>query len=170
MRVVTSGLSIPYGRLSEYDLTKTLRRLHERLERCSLGKRVIIGAVDISLELKNRTINGWQLRLNLLVEGKNSPRLREAIKAVFPPELTALKPYLFKGVTDAEKALVGLYNYRFFRRSRYRMKGKVGTTKLPLTPNDLAELLSFLGRYSIGSRLVLTGVRWEGKSLVPVKA
>jgi hypothetical protein len=166
--VVTSGLLIPYGRLGEHDLTATLERVRERLVRSRLGKRVSIGAIDISLDLKNRTIIGWQPRLNLVVEGKNGPGLQQAIKAAFPPEPTALKPYLFKQVANPERAFAGLYNYKFFRRSRYRIKKESRTTKLPLTPNDLEELLSFLGRYSVGSRLVLAGVRWEGKLLIPV--
>jgi hypothetical protein len=159
---------VPYGHLGEYDLSATLGRLRERLVRSRLRKRVIIGAVDISLELKNRTMMGWQLRLNLLAEGKHTPALQKEVKAAFPPEPTAVKPYLFKNVADPERAFAGLYNYKFFRRSRHRVKSKFKTTKLPLTANDLEELLSFLGKYSVGSRLVLSGVGWEGKLLVPV--
>jgi hypothetical protein len=165
--VVTSGLLVPYGHLGEYDLSATLGRLRERL-RSRLGKRVIIGAIDISLDLKNQTIIGWQLRLNFLAEGKHTPALQKEVKAAFPPEPTAVKPYLFKDVADAEKALAGLYSYRFFRRSRYRVKKELRTARMPLTANDLGELLSFLGRYSVGSRLVLSGVGWDGKILVPV--
>ena len=157
--VVTPGLLVPYGHLGEFDPRAAVERVREQLERSSLRDHIIIGAIDISLVLKNKTIIGWQLYLNLLIEGKNRGRLQEAVEAVFPPEPTAPKPYVFKDVTDPEMALAHIYKYKFFRKSWYRVKKKVGTAKLPLTRGDLQELLSFLGRYPIGTRLLLSGPR-----------
>ncbi len=131
-----------------------------RLERSRLRKRLIIGAIDISVDLKNRRVIDWQLYPNFLVEGKNSPRLQQAIKAVFLPGPAT--SFLFKEVANTDKVLAGYYNYKFFRRSRYRAKGNFKTAKLPLTPNDLQELLVFLDRYRVGARLFLRGVCWNG--------
>ncbi len=158
--VVSSDLLVPSGHLDDFDLAAIVERLRARLERSSLRKRAIIGVIDISVDLKNRSVIGWQLHLNFLVEGKNSTRLQAAIKALFLPGPTA--SFLFKEVINADQALASLYSYRFFRRSRYRVKKKFKTAKLPLTPNDLKEPLSFLGRYKIGSRFFSTACAGTG--------
>jgi hypothetical protein len=69
--VITSGLLMPYGHLCEFDLTRAVERLRKRLELSSLRNRIIIGAIELSLNLRDRKIIGWQLYLDLLVEGKN---------------------------------------------------------------------------------------------------
>ncbi len=148
--IVLSGLSKPRGQLGEIDLTAAIERFRQRLGSSALRNRVIIGAIDISLYLKNKAMIGWQLQLNLLIEGNNDPRLQEAIKAAFPAEPTAPKPYLFADVIDPEQTLARLYTTKFFRRSWYSAKKKTPMAKLPLTASDLKELLAFLGRYAVG--------------------
>ncbi len=161
--IVTAGLSKPYGHLCEFDLTRAIERLRKRLALSSLRDRIIVGAIDVSLNLKDRKIIGWQLYLDLLVEGENCRRLQAAIEAAFPAEPTAARPYLFKDVADPENAFAHLYKVKFFRRSRYRAKKETRMAKLPLTASDLQELLSFLGRYPVGARLLLNGVNRDDK-------
>ena len=57
-----------------------------------------MAGIDISLNLQDNDIIGWQLHLYMLIEGENTLRLREAIKAAFPPERTAPMPYDFDEV------------------------------------------------------------------------
>ena len=166
--IVTAGLSKPYGRLGEFDLAASVESVRERFGRSGLRDRIIIGAIDISLCLKNGKIIGWQLHLDLLIEGSDRSRLQKAIEAAFPVEPTAPRPYVFADVTDPEKTLAHLYTSKFFRRSWHAVKGKVGTARLPLTGGDLQQLLAFLGRYPIGARVLLNGLRWDGKLLVRV--
>jgi hypothetical protein len=165
--IVTAGLSKPYGKLDEIDLAVSVESVRKRLRRSGLRERIIIGAINISLYLKTGKIIGWQLHLDLLVEGNDRFRLRKAIEAAFPAEPTAPRPYVFAEVTDREATLARLYTTKSFRKSWYADKRKLCTARLPLTGGDLQQLLAFLERYAIGARLVLNGLRWDGKLLVP---
>jgi hypothetical protein len=135
----------------------------------NLRTRRMVSHTPMSSPPRRITQDGTRRRntLNLLIEGNNHPRLQKAIEAVFPPEPTAPKPYVFTAVTDPEQTLARLYTTKFFRKSWYSAKKKTGTAKLPLTSGDLQELLAFLVRYPIGARLVLNGLHWDGKLLVP---
>jgi hypothetical protein len=146
-RVVTSKLLVPYGHLSEFDLTEAVGRLRERIARSSLCDRIAIGAIDLSLVIDEETIIGWQMHLNLLIEGKNDARLQKAIKDVLPAEPRALKPYRFKDVVDSGQVLPHFYRAKFYRKAYFRTTKRRSVAKLPLTSEDLKELLSFLGRY-----------------------
>jgi hypothetical protein len=164
--VVTAGLSRPYGKLDEIDLAAAVESVCKRFGRSGLRDRIIIGAIDISLYLKNGKIVGWQLHLDLLIEGNDRRRLQKTIEAAFPAEPTAPRPYVFTEVRDPEKTLALLYTSKFFRRSWYAEKRKLCAARLPLTAGDLQQLLACLGKYPIGARLVLNGLRWDGKLLV----
>jgi hypothetical protein len=160
--VVTCKPLVRYGALGAFDLPMAIDRLRKRLGLCSLRDRIIIGAIDISLTVKSRKIIGWQLHLDLLVEGKNGSELQKVIAAAFSPEPTAPMP-VFKDVTNPVKTLTDLYKAKFFRRSWYRAKKQTRMAKLPLTGGDLQELLSFLDRYPVGARLFLNGIDQDGK-------
>jgi hypothetical protein len=163
--VVTSGLLIPYHELAAFDLAALVKRYRKRLERSSLRDRIVLGGIDISLNLQDNQIIGWQLHLYLLIEGKNRRELQEAIKAIFPPEPTAPSPYKFRTVADPEKAITYLYKSIFVRRSRYFVNDKAQTRQFPLTRDDLRKLLVFFDKYPVGARLVLNGLRRNGKYL-----
>jgi hypothetical protein len=167
--VVTAGLLVPYDQLAAINLDQLMKRIHKRLDRSTLRYRMIIGGIDISLNLEDNEIIGWQLHLYLLIEGENDQALREAIKAAFPPEPTAPEPYQFKTVGDFAKAVTYAYKSTFYRRSRYRKNGKPQTRSQSLKPPDLRILLPFLHRFSIGTRLILRGVRRDGKNLISTK-
>jgi hypothetical protein len=51
--VIPSGLMVPYGQLGKFDLMAAAEQFRKRLERSSLHDRVIVGAIDIFLRLKN---------------------------------------------------------------------------------------------------------------------
>ena len=76
--VVTAGLSQPYGKLDEIDLAAAVESVRKRFGRSGLRDRIIIGAIDISLYLKTGKIIGWQLILDLLIEGNDRPGLQKA--------------------------------------------------------------------------------------------
>jgi hypothetical protein len=59
--VVTTGLLVGYKKLVSVDLSKVVKLIRKRLERSSLRGRMIIGGVDISLNLQDNVILGWQL-------------------------------------------------------------------------------------------------------------
>ena len=153
---------MPYGRLAPCDLTQVVARLRRQLERSSLGARIIVGSIDLSVAAKDQKLIGWQLFLRLLIEGKNGDRLQKAVQKAFPPEPKSLKPYLFKDVTDTYQALAHIYTIKCYRKAEYRQKKKNYGAKLPLTGVDLKELLSFLAGYRVGTRLLLNGVDRNG--------
>jgi hypothetical protein len=168
--VIPAEFLIPMGKLSTFDLKTINPRINKRLERSSLGNRIVIAGIDISLNLQDNEIVGWQLHLYMLIEGKNTLRLQEAIKAAFPPEPTAPIPHQFSPVTDSTKAITYLFKNVFHRRSRYTTANSQARTKdLPLKGSDLRELLSFLDQFPIGARLILRGIRRNGSRLIAIK-
>ncbi len=88
--------------------------------------------------LNSIRIIGWLLDLkNLLIEGKKSGQLQQALEATFLAEPAALQPYVVKDVVGPERILAQFYKVQFFRRTWYRLKKQVHTAKLPLTRSDL---------------------------------
>jgi hypothetical protein len=168
--VIPTGFLIPVGKLSTLDLKAINTRINKRIERSSLGNRIVIAGVDISLNLQDNEILGWQLHFYILIEGKNTLPLQEAIKAAFPPEPTAAIPHQFSSVTDPTKAITYLFKNIFHRRSRYTTSNSQARTKdLPLKGSDLRELLPFLDQFPIGARLILRGIRRNGSRLIVIK-
>jgi len=141
--------------------------IDKRLERSSLRRRIVIAGIDISLNLQDNNIIGWQLHLYMLIEGENTLRLREAIKAAFPPEPNAPIPYDLDEVNAPSNCVTYLLKAIFKRRSRYTNgNGQPRTRSLPLKGPELRELLQFLDQQSAGERLILRGIRRNGGHLV----
>jgi hypothetical protein len=135
----------------------------------SQRRRIVLAGIDISLNFQDNDVIGWQLHLYMLIEGENTLRLREAIKAAFPPELTAPTPYDFDEVNDPSNCVTYLFKAIFKRRSRYTSANGHRTKSLPLKGPELRELLQFLDRQSVGERLILRGIRRNGRHLVIIK-
>ena len=141
--------------------------IDKRLERSSLRRRIVMVGIDISLNLQDNNIIGWQLHLYMLIEGENTLRLREAVKAAFPPERTAPIPYDFDEVNVPSNCVTYLFKAIFKRRSRYAgADGRPRTKSQNLKGPELRELLQFLDQYGIGERLILRGIRRNGRHLV----
>jgi hypothetical protein len=165
--VVPKGLLIPYEQLAHFDLDAAVKRLRKRLERSQLHGRIVLGAIDVSLNLENNVIQGWQWHLYLLIEGQNDAELQQAVKDAFPAEPTALAPYDFREVVDHLKVLTYAYKSLFKRRSGYLTpQGDHRTKDQPLKGADLRELLPFLVNHKTGARLILSGLRRSGERLV----
>jgi hypothetical protein len=168
--IVTAGVLIRYGQLHSFNLHAFVKRIAKRLERSSLRNRIMFCGVDVSLNLRNNVIIGWQFHLYVLIEGRSTTALHEALKAAFPPEPTAKAPYKFRLAADPESAITYLYKSMFCRRSEYTApNGKRRTKIQPLKGPELRELLVFLDRYPIGTRLILRGLRRDGKHLIPTR-
>ena len=165
--VVPAGLLLPPGELTNVELKALGEMIDKRLERSSLRRRIVIAGIDISLNLQDNNIIGWQLHLYMLIEGENTLRLREAIKAAFPPEPTAPIPYDFDEVNAPSNCVTYLFKAIFKRRSRYtNANGHPRTKSLPLKGPELRELLQFLDQHSVGERLIFRGIRRNGRHLV----
>jgi hypothetical protein len=169
--IIPAGLLVPFGQLHTFNLQAAVKRIRKQLERSDISDRIVFGALDLSLNLNNNKIGGWQVHLYLLVEGNNDKTLRQTVKAVFPPEPTAAKPYDFREVDDPLKVLTYAYKSVFKRRSAYiDADGNAQTRALPLKGPDQRELLQFLAQHKVGSRAVLRGVRRNGKFFALTKS
>jgi hypothetical protein len=169
--VITEGLSVPYSSLNTFDLKAAVKRTLKRLERSGISDRIVIGGLDVSLNLGNNVRVGWQFHLYLLVEGKDDKALREAVKAAFTPEPSAAKPYELTEVTDPIAVISYAYKSVFWRRSAYiDANGKSQTRGLPLKRPDNRELLQFLAQHKVGCRAILRGVRRNGRSFALTRA
>ena len=164
--IIPSGFAIPVGQLSSVDLEKIVKHARKRLERSPyLRDRIVMGGIDVSLNQQNNSVGHWQLHLYLLIEGNKTPKFKKAVKAAIPPEPTAPRPYRFRAVDDFAAAASYAYKSIFKRRSAYLKHGKPRTRALPLKRQDEVELLSWLGRYKVGARLILRRVRRNGSPL-----
>jgi hypothetical protein len=167
--IVSKGLRVRYGALSTFDLKSEIKRLRKRIQRSALNRRIVLGALDVSLNLEKNKIKGWQWHLYLIVEGENDKALRGAIKSAFPSAPKALVPYDFQQINGSDYLKVATYAYKsvFKRRSGYTdSQGNHRTKDLPLKGDDLRILLPFLAQHKVGSRLLLAGVRRNGQRLV----
>jgi hypothetical protein len=167
--IISKGLLVPYGGLSQFDLDAEIKRLRKRIERSALSGRIVLGALDVSLNLENNKIKGWQWHQYLIVEGENVRPLREAIENAFPLDPKALVPYGFQQIDFSGYLKVTTYCYKalFKRRSGYTdSQGNHQTKDLPLKGCDRRELLPFLGKHKVGARLILSGVRRNGQRLL----
>jgi len=167
--VVPADLLFAEGELAEVDLNAIKRKISKRLERSSLKDRIVVAGIDISLNTEDNLTIGWQLHLYMIIEGERTLQLEEAVKATFPPEKTAKVPFHFKQLTGKVGAITYLYKSMFWRRSRYTIYERwpiTRTRNLPIKRPELRELLEFLGRYPIGARLILRGLRRDGRHLI----
>ncbi len=165
--VVPDSFLLPLGELANLDLKALGGMIDKRLERSSLRRRIVLAGIDISLNLQDNNIIGWQLHLYMLIEGENTLRLREAIKAAFPPERTAPIPCDFDEVNAPSNCVTYLFKAIFKRRSRYTdTNGQARTKSLPLKGPELRELLQFLDQHSVGERLIPRGIRRNGRRWV----
>jgi hypothetical protein len=164
--VITTRQIVPVGALNQFDVPKEIKRLRTRLNRSTLLRhRLVIGALDISLNLEANKVQHWQVHLYLIVEGRDSRSLREAVRLALPPEPLAPRPYAFTTVTDVAGALSYAYKSTFRRRSHYVTDAGANSRQLPLKRKEQRELFAFLDKYPIGARLILRGVRRYGKRI-----
>ena len=165
--VVPAGFLLSPGKLTNAELRTLGRRIDKWLERSSLRRRIVIAGIDISLNLQDNNVIGWQLHLYMLIEGENRLRLQEPIKAAFAPEPTAPNPYDFDQVNSLSNCITYLFKGIFRRRSRYAdANGRARTKNQALKRPELRELLEFLDQRPIGARLILRGVRRNGRRLI----
>ena len=164
--VITKGLLVPYGQLAKFDLTAAVKRFRKRLQRSGIHDRIVLGGVDVSLNLESNKMVGWQFHLYLLIEGEKDNYLQEAVRKAFPPEPNALAPYDLEEVTDPLECITYAYKAEVKRRSGYvGSNGHHQAKDLPLKGGDLRELVPFLAGYKVGARLILCGVRRNGQRL-----
>lgn len=161
--VIPAGMLIPLGQLHTADIGKIKNRVRKALERSAICSRTVFGGIDISLNAENNQIVGWQLHIYLLIEGQNDKVLRKAVRGIFHPDPQAAKPFEFGSVTNLGAAISYADKAMFELRSGYIKNGQHRVRGLPLKATHRHELLPFLDKLGLGGRLILRGLRRNGK-------
>lgn len=167
--IVPAGLRVPPGELASFDPKKYVKKVQRKLRYSRLKGALVIGGIDFSFNTKNNKDLHWQPHLYLLISTgrsrKSKEQIRRGLERVFEWEPTADKPYNSKRVYSPRGALSYAYKALFGRRSGYRANGRANTRDLPLKSPEQREIASFLSGYRPGDRLILRGMRRDGKRL-----
>ena len=171
--VIPDGLFFPYHKLYTVDLKAIIKRLNKSIQRSKLSDAIIIGGIDISLNVFENSIQGWQIHLYFLINRLLTDDLKKSIKGIFKKGAT--KSFNFKQIkVDAQGtihkhiggAVTYMYKNGFNRRSSYyetRLKvdgsQRLNTRSLPLKMDQVAKLSVWLGEYNIGDRLFLRNIK-----------
>ncbi|WP_441228139.1 hypothetical protein AB7813_12795 [Tardiphaga sp. 20_F10_N6_6] len=168
--IITEGLQFPIGGLFRLNVRKVVRRLQKRIERSPLLTNcLILGALDVSLEIPLQGPPFWQLHLYILIDHPKGKALTTAIKAAFPPEPAAKKPYSSRKLVDRLEPVGYSYKMRFDTHHSY-INEETGNLNRDIKRNYIPdkhqpELLLFLDSYPIGRRMLLRGIRRHGRRL-----
>ena len=81
--IVTADLLFVAGELADVDLNGLKKKFQKRFERWTLRDRIVIAGIDLSFNIEENKEVGWQVHLYVLIEGKHTSQLEEAIKATF---------------------------------------------------------------------------------------
>jgi len=170
INIVLEGMDFLADELHRFDIVRTLQMLRRRIQRSPLSSHMVIGGIDVSWNTLNNSGGYWQGHVYVLVSGTKTMELVRAIRRVFPPSPNTFRPNSIVQVrstsADFFKCLTYSYKAEFNWRSSYhekrlKMDGSPrvnGRTRM-LRGVQLAELSDWLSRYSVGDRLLLTGIR-----------
>lgn len=164
--IIPANCLRPIGRLHGFDLAKAKKTWLKRLMRAPaiLRNAILVGGVDVSVNVEENVIQGHQVHLYLAIAAPNSKKLRKAIRKTFAPELSAKRPYLVTDIEDFGPVFSYTMKPMFCRRLSYRNESgqRKGSDVSPL-PSELEEILLWLAEYEIGDRQILRGLRRNGR-------
>lgn len=170
INIVLQGMDFPAGELHRFDIVLALQMLQRRIQRSPLSSHMVIGGIDVSWNTLNNNEGYWQGHVYVLVSGTKTTELVRAIRRVFPPSPTTFRPNSIVQVKPTSADFLGCLTYSYkaefnwrssYHEKRLRLDGSPrlnGRTRM-LRGVQLAELSDWLSRYSVGDRLLLTGIR-----------
>lgn len=162
--IIPAGFSAPLGELGSLSLATKVKTAARCLQRADLDGTRVIGGIDISLNTENNTDHTWQLQLYLLVNQKCTDKLKKTLSNAFTLEPSAKRPLHLRLIYMPRTALTYVLKSRFELRSGYMVDGKHKLKKQKLANAEhLIELALFLDRGKPTDRLVLKGIKREGK-------
>lgn len=175
---------VELDQLSAFDFKTWVTSRQRGLARALPEEALLISGADISLNTWENSDAHWCFHLYGLIvlpcgwgveRKRQRARLRKAI-ADHCPLLEPIeggpneRPLLLKQFARADLGQGFLYGYKsqFYKRSRFAyQKRNTATRSSNATPQSLPidreiDLVRFLGRHCVGSRLLLVGVRRQG--------
>jgi hypothetical protein len=168
---------VPMGELANLDLARFSAAVLRALQRALPPNAIAIGGIDLSMNVVENRNPVWQLHAYAVVSlpADSSISVADAIAALrtsLPVCAHAKRPLVIDPI-DADYCLDRLLSYsmkaQFYRRSSYQyIREKTGRPAWKTLPQALpstaaVELALFLEQFSIGSRLLLVGVRRYGR-------
>jgi hypothetical protein len=142
--------------------------LKRQLERADLPSLVLLGGLDLSLEIDRRThgSDAWQPHVHAIVAGCTREELRRALGRRYAATAEVEEPLHVDAVRGRAEQVS--YCFKGLHRRRVRdfdAEGKPSTARYPLRDDELREVLRFLDRHAFAELLVMKGMRRYGSRL-----
>lgn len=167
--LIPARMATPRGELDRRSLQQLKSSLRSHLRRGGLGRAVVIGAVDISLELSgyDDEVGYWQPHFHVVIAGTTRKEIGAALRPLYPRSDEVRRPVR----VDKVRNLIRQHSYTykpFFQRyvTRLNARGHRRRRARRLTPDQFAELAVYLNDQDFGDRMFLQNVRRRGHRLV----
>lgn len=167
--VILGGQFIPPGGFRSGWLTRLTGSARKQIERSELRDHIILGGVDLSLNVFENVLRWWAPHLYLLINEGCSDELTQAVQAAFRLDKEARYPVKAAAVVGTELLNCVTYSYKsgFYRRSSYQEPERPKVDGTPrrnvlsqsLSPAAQVDIARALADYSVGSRLIMRNVR-----------
>jgi hypothetical protein len=160
--IVCRGGRVEPGELARFDLRRFVRSRQRALQRALPNGIVAFGGIDISWNTEENDGGHWQVHIYVLVFAPDSGDLRDRIRAAFPAEPTAKRPYRLDVIPPSDLARVASYAIKadlYWRSGFLAPDGRHDTNPLPLKREQAVEAALFRDRHPIGGRLLLKGLK-----------
>jgi hypothetical protein len=159
---------VPSPGLARLEAKAPLAALKRQLERAGLPGLVLVGGLDLSLEIDRRAHgpDAWQPHVHAVIAGCTSQELRRALEGLYPATVEVERPLRIDAVRDRARQVS--YCFKGLHRRRVRdfdAGGEPSTARYPLRDDESREVLRFLDRHGFAELLVLKGVRRYGSRL-----
>jgi hypothetical protein len=159
---------VPGGELATLEPRAALAALKRQLERAGLPGLVLVGGLDLSLEVDRRTHgpDAWQPHVHAVTSGCTRQELRGALERHYAATAEVGQPLHVDEVEDRAEQVSYCFKSLHRRRvSGFDAEGQPSTARYRLRDDELREVLRFLDRHGFAELLILKGVRRYGSEL-----
>jgi len=168
---IPRGGFIPTETLSTFDLRRFQQASLRALQRALPADAMLVGGIDISLNVENNIVQGWQLHVfGLIGVGPDSDAraLRTALRNL--PVGSDPRPLKIQPGANCDLKQLVSYAMKstFYKRSRYQyLRDNTGGTTWNTRAQQLGvahslQIALLLDRFSMTQRLLLVGLRRVG--------
>jgi hypothetical protein len=158
------------GRLQGTDTKAALATMKRQLERAGIPNLVVVGGLDISLEIDRRLgrPNLWQPHVHFISSGCSRKDLRQALAHHYPATDRVPEPVHIDLVRDSDRPKQISYCFKSLYRRRvstFDKQRKPSTPEFQLRGEELREVCRFVDRYTYPELVIMKGIRRYGSEL-----